>query len=158
MDFDFTGMIEVPNFFTPNGDNENDFWAPNNRDFFPNIEVVIYDRYGRVVAKLDNVSEWDGTYESKEVPTGDYWYVVNANDEEKQIAEESKLEVQTMFPDQEIVTPILAAATFWPIQGDESYHQDYYKNNPVRYKYYRWGCRRDQRVEEIWGDKVKHEM
>jgi len=84
MDFDFTGMIEVPNFFTPNGDNENDFWAPNNRDFFPNIEVVIYDRYGRVVAKLDNVSEWDGTYESKEVPTGDYWYVVNANDEEKQ--------------------------------------------------------------------------
>ncbi|WP_321393753.1 peptide-methionine (S)-S-oxide reductase MsrA [uncultured Desulfuromusa sp.] len=81
-----------------------------------------------------------------------------ANDEEKKIAEESKLEVQAMFPDQEIVTPILAAATFWPIQGDESYHQDYYKNNPVRYKYYRWGCRRDQRVEEIWGDKVKHEM
>ncbi|WP_149277061.1 T9SS type B sorting domain-containing protein [Pareuzebyella sediminis] len=79
--FEFTGMIEVPNFFTPNGDNENDFWAPTNREFFPNIEVIIYDRYGRVVARLDQVSKWDGRYDGKELPTGDYWYVVNQNDE-----------------------------------------------------------------------------
>ncbi|MEE4252856.1 MAG: peptide-methionine (S)-S-oxide reductase MsrA [Desulfuromusa sp.] len=81
-----------------------------------------------------------------------------ANDEEMKIAEESKLEAQAMFPDQKIVTPILPATTFWPIKGEESYHQDYYKNNPVRYKYYRWGCGRDQRLEEIWGDKTKHKM
>ncbi|MFC4097939.1 T9SS type B sorting domain-containing protein [Euzebyella saccharophila] len=79
--FEFTGMLEIPNFFSPNGDNENDFWAPGNRDFFPNIEVIIYDRYGRVVAELDQVSKWDGTYEGKELPTGDYWYVVNQNDD-----------------------------------------------------------------------------
>ncbi|MBU2945617.1 T9SS type B sorting domain-containing protein [Zobellia uliginosa] len=79
--FEFTGMLEIPNFFTPNGDNENDFWAPGNREFFPNIEVIIYDRYGRVVAELDAVSEWDGLYEGKELPTGDYWYVVNQNDD-----------------------------------------------------------------------------
>ncbi len=82
--FDFTGMIEIPNFFTPDGDNNNDVWFPRNRDFFPNIEVKIYDRYGRVVAILDQVSNWDGTYEGSELPSGDYWYVVNANDAEKQ--------------------------------------------------------------------------
>ena len=79
--FEFTGMLEIPNFFTPNGDNENDFWAPGNREFFPNIEVIIYDRYGRVVAELDQVNKWDGLYEGKELPTGDYWYVVNQNDD-----------------------------------------------------------------------------
>jgi gliding motility-associated-like protein len=82
--FKFTGMLKVPNFFTPNGDNMNDEWFPGNRDFFPNMEVKIYDRYGRVVAVLDQVSGWDGTYEGKELPTGDYWYEVNANDQDKQ--------------------------------------------------------------------------
>ena len=77
-------MLEIPNFFTPDGDGNNDEWFPRNRDFFPNLEVKIYDRYGRVVAILDQVSNWDGTYEGREVPTGDYWYVVNANDFEKQ--------------------------------------------------------------------------
>ncbi len=81
--FEFTGMLEIPNFFTPDGDNNNDFWAPNNREFFPNIEVKIYDRYGRVVAILDQIAMWDGKYEGTELPTGDYWYVVNANDKSK---------------------------------------------------------------------------
>tara|TARA_R110000868_G_scaffold136879_3_gene350095 strand:- start:318 stop:8756 length:8439 start_codon:yes stop_codon:yes gene_type:complete len=82
--FKFTGMLEVPNFFTPNGDNMNDEWFPGNRDYFPNIEVKIYDRYGRVVAILNQVSGWDGNYDGKAVPSGDYWYEVNANDEDKQ--------------------------------------------------------------------------
>ncbi|MGB5189552.1 T9SS type B sorting domain-containing protein, partial [Robiginitalea sp.] len=82
--FDFTGMVDFPNFFTPDGDGINDVWAPLNREFFPNIEVIIYDRYGRVVATLDQVTKWDGKYDSKELPSGDYWYVVNANDNEKQ--------------------------------------------------------------------------
>jgi len=78
MPFEFTGMLEIPNFFTPDGDNLNDEWAPENTEFFTNVEVKIYDRYGRVVAILDEVSGWDGTYEGKEVPSGDYWYEVNA--------------------------------------------------------------------------------
>ena len=80
MPFEFTGMLEIPNFFTPDGDNMNDVWAPGNREFFPSIEVKIYDRYGRVVAILDQVSHWDGNYDGSPVPTGDYWYEVNAND------------------------------------------------------------------------------
>ncbi len=79
IEFTFTGMLEIPNFFTPNNDLENDEWEIGNREFFPNIEVKIYDRYGRVVAILDQVKNWDGTYEGKELPSGDYWYVVNQN-------------------------------------------------------------------------------
>ncbi len=76
-----------------------------------------------------------------------------ANDTERQLAEASKQSVVAKFPNNEVVTPILTLATFYPITGHESYHQDYYKNNPLRYKYYRWNCGRDQRLKEIWGDK-----
>ncbi len=79
-----------------------------------------------------------------------------ANDTERNIAEESKRKVEEQFPNEKVITPILNAATFYPIQGDESYHQDYYKNNPVRYNYYRWGCGRDKRLKQIWGDKSVH--
>ena len=74
-----------------------------------------------------------------------------ANDEERALAVRSKQKVVEQFPTQKVVTPILAATTFYPIKGDESYHQDYYKTNPVRYNLYRWRCGRDQRLEEIWG-------
>ncbi|MEX0359395.1 MAG: Two component regulator three Y domain-containing protein, partial [Allomuricauda sp.] len=44
MAFDFEGMPEMPPFFTPDGDGMNDNWYPRNREFFPNIDVIIYDR------------------------------------------------------------------------------------------------------------------
>lgn len=48
-----------------------------------------------------------------------------------------------------IATPILDAATFY---AAETYHQDYYTKNPIRYAYYRNGCRRDARIKQVWGD------
>ena len=79
-----------------------------------------------------------------------------ANEEERKIAEETKKAVEKQFPKEKVVTPILNAATFWPITGRESYHQDYYKNNPIRYKYYRTSCGRDRRLKQIWGSKSTH--
>jgi peptide-methionine (S)-S-oxide reductase len=79
-----------------------------------------------------------------------------ANDTERQIAQQSKNKVEKQFPNSKVVTPILNASIFYPIKGDESYHQDYYKNNPIRYNAYRWNCGRDQRLEDIWGNKATH--
>ncbi len=78
------------------------------------------------------------------------------NDDERELAEKSRQQVVEMFPGQTVVTPVLQQATFFPIKGDESYHQDYYKKSPLRYKYYRFGCGRDRRLSAIWGDKVTH--
>ena len=47
-----------------------------------------------------------------------------------------------------VVTQVSAAAEFYPA---EDYHQDYYKKNPTRYKFYKWNCGRAQRLEELWG-------
>ena len=52
---------------------------------------------------------------------------------------------------QPIATEI-AMASFWT--DSEDYHQNYYKKNPIRYKYYRYRCGRDQRVKELWGEQA----
>ena len=79
-----------------------------------------------------------------------------ANDEEKALAEISRQSVIKQFPNQKVITPILSASTFYPIKGNESFHQNYYKTNSTRYKFYRWSCGRDQRLKDIWGDKATH--
>jgi len=79
-----------------------------------------------------------------------------ANETEKKLAEASRKKVVAQFPDKKVVTPILPASTFYPIKGNESYHQNYYKNNPIRYSFYRSRCGRDDRLEEIWGEKARH--
>ena len=69
-----------------------------------------------------------------------------ATDAERAAAEATKRRVESRFPDMTVVTPILPAAEFFPIRGAESYHQDFYKKSPIRYRTYRWGCGRDRRL------------
>ena len=69
------------------------------------------------------------------------------NAEERKLAEASKAEVAKKLGTT-IYTEIADAGPFYPA---EDYHQDYYKKNPIRYKFYRANCGRDSRIEQVWG-------
>ncbi|MGA2126654.1 MAG: peptide-methionine (S)-S-oxide reductase MsrA [Xanthobacteraceae bacterium] len=71
------------------------------------------------------------------------------DDEQKHAAEASRDAIaQSGRLHKPIVTEITQATAFWPA---EDYHQHYYVKNPVRYKFYRYNCGRDQRLEQLWG-------
>lgn len=70
------------------------------------------------------------------------------NENQKELAEKSKKQLIVANQIHPIVVEILPAKIFYPA---EEYHQDYYKKNPFRYKFYRYNCGRDARLKEIWG-------
>jgi peptide-methionine (S)-S-oxide reductase len=69
----------------------------------------------------------------------------NEAEHQAALVSKAKYEKQLGKP---IVTEIVAAGPFYNAEG---YHQDYYKKNPIRYRYYRHGCGRDARLKEVWG-------
>ncbi len=77
------------------------------------------------------------------------------NDTEKKLADESLAEIMKTpaLKGSKIFTQIRAGTEFY---AAEDYHQDYYKKNPIRYKFYRGNCKRDERLEKIWGQSSTH--
>jgi peptide methionine sulfoxide reductase msrA/msrB len=74
------------------------------------------------------------------------------SDEQKQLAEKSKDALAKSGRFQKpLVTEIIKATTFYKA---EDYHQDYYKKNPIRYKFYRYNAGRDQFLKKVWGDEM----
>ena len=70
-------VIGYPKFFTPNGDNVNDYWQIQGltADLDPNTTISIFDKYGKLVSTMNLASNgWNGTYNSRQMPASDYWF------------------------------------------------------------------------------------
>jgi len=76
--------LEIPNTFTPNGDNTNDTWEILGVEKFPDIYVQVFNRWGQVVFQSNGYSvskRWDGTRNGKELAPSSYYYVIDVRDE-----------------------------------------------------------------------------
>jgi gliding motility-associated-like protein len=72
-------VLQFPKFFTPNGDGKNDTWVIKgaNKTFYPNSSINIFNRFGKLVAQIPIDGQgWNGTYNSKILPSNDYWYTI----------------------------------------------------------------------------------
>jgi peptide-methionine (S)-S-oxide reductase len=74
------------------------------------------------------------------------------NDEQRKLAEATRKKVAAKFAPRQVHTEVTAASEFY---AAEDYHQDYYTKNPLRYRFYRHNCGRDQRLEDLWGKSDK---
>ena len=73
--------------------------------------------------------------------------IFHASEAQRELALAAKADVEARF-ERQVAIGVLPAAAFHPA---EDYHQDYYRDNPLRYRYYRYRCGRDARLEEVWG-------
>ncbi len=145
-----TGVYEVISGYT-GGDQQNPTYRNHGQHvegakiiFDPN--VVSYNQllefYWRHVDPTDNGGQFCDRGNA-------YIPVIYARPDQSAQAEASKAAIEENKPFADpIVVPILPAKTFWEA---EDYHQDYYKKKPRRYKFYRNGCGRDQRLQSLWG-------
>ncbi len=142
------GVQNVVSGFT-GGELKNPTYSGNHAGHYEAIEVTydpdvidyqaLLEHYWRNVDPFDDGGQFCDRGHS-------YRAAIFASSEQKALAEASLESVQARL-DKPVVTQILPADTFWPV---EEYHQDYAEKNPVRYKYYRWSCGRDERLEEVW--------
>jgi len=154
------GVTDVISGFT-GGALENPTYNGNHQGHYESVEITysaseisyqeLIDYYWVNIDPFDNSGQFCDKGESYLAA------IFVADEQQRKIAEQSKAKVIAKFPNQKVVTKILPTSTFYPIKGPESYHQNYYQTNPIRYKVYRWNCGRDKRLKEIWGDLAKHQ-
>ena len=153
------GVTDVVSGFT-GGKIKNPSYNGDHRGHYEAVEITYDPKIVSYQAILDhywvNIDPFDARGQFCDKGPSYLSAIFVANEQERELAEKTKNAVIAEFPDQTVVTQILNASTFYPIKGEESYHQDYYKNNPIRYNAYRWRCGRDSRLQDIWGDRAAH--
>ncbi|SHG44878.1 T9SS type B sorting domain-containing protein [Winogradskyella jejuensis] len=80
---DMVSVVGFPKFFTPNGDNQNDFWQVKgiSSQFQPDTIIYIFDRHGKLLSEINPLgSGWDGNYNGNPMPSSDYWFSVTLQD------------------------------------------------------------------------------
>jgi peptide-methionine (S)-S-oxide reductase len=120
---------------------------------------VVYDSRKVTYAQLldvywHNVDPMDGSGQFCDHGNQYRTAIFYHDDEQRRLAEQSKRDLDTSGRlKKPIVTQIVPASAFYPA---EEYHQDYYRKNPVRYRFYRFNCGRDARLEQVWGKAPEH--
>jgi len=149
------GVSEVVSGFT-GGTLKNPTYNGNHKGHYEAVEVEYDPKVVSYQKLLDhfwvNIDPFDSKGQFCDKGFSYLSAIFPANTEERKLAEASKAKVEEKFVGQQVIMPILDKITFYPIQGDEAYHQNYYKNNSRRYKFYRWSCGRDKRLKQVWGD------
>lgn len=110
-------------------------------------KVVGYDKLLEVFWRNIDPTQRDGQFcdHGSQYRTSIFYH----DDEQRKLADASRAALVKNKPFRgDIVTPVLPAEEFYPA---EDYHQDFYKKNATRYKFYRSGCGRDARLTELWG-------
>ena len=160
MESDFeklAGVTDVVSGFT-GGNLKNPTYNGNHQGHYEAVEITYDPDKVSYKALLDhywvNIDPFDAKGQFCDKGTSYLSAIFVANEMERKLAEQSKRKVVEQFSEEIVVTPILNVATFYPIKGNESNHQNYYKTNPVRYKIYRWNCGRDKRLKDIWGKQT----
>lgn len=79
-----TNDLVIPDAISPNGDNLNDSWFISGLTNYPNASVKVLNRWGQVVYEGTTITQpWDGTFQGKELPIGDYYYIIDLGNGEK---------------------------------------------------------------------------
>jgi gliding motility-associated-like protein len=74
-------VLDYPLFFTPNNDTYNDVWKIENLDFYPSAVIRIFDRFGKFLKQIAPQKGWDGNFNGTQLPSDDYWFVIELNNE-----------------------------------------------------------------------------
>ena len=74
-------VLDYPRFFTPNNDGYNDRWEVIGLSEFPGYSLHIFDRFGKMLKQItEQAPYWDGSYNGKKLPSGDYWFSLELTD------------------------------------------------------------------------------
>lgn len=150
------GVVEVVSGFA-GGDEENPGYYEVVRGETGHAEAarIIYDpEMISYEALLDhywvNVDPFDGAGQFCDRGSSYAPFIFPADADQAEAARASLARVEAELG-RAVAVEIEPLDTFWPA---EAYHQDFADNNPIRYQRYRFGCRRDQRLREVWGERA----